>query len=101
MTSKTLMPLSHFFDNVCTPNACSPHAEEGVLHHRPRTDMLEGEQDYIIRMDLPGVNRDDLNIEIDGETLSIKAERKLAADDATATCAANAPRRCSTSAASS
>ena len=73
----TLMPLSlnHFMDSFFAPAACRNLPAHGLLQ-TPRADILEGEKDYIIRLDVPGVNRDDLNIEIEDQTLTVSAERR-------------------------
>jgi HSP20 family protein len=41
----------------------------------PRADILEGEKDYRIVIDMPGVRNSDLEISLEGDILSIKAER--------------------------
>ena len=41
----------------------------------PRTNILEGEQDYRILMDLPGVRNEDLELSLENDTLTVKAER--------------------------
>ncbi len=43
----------------------------------PRANILEGDQDYRIVMDMPGVRNEDLDISLENETLTIKAERNL------------------------
>jgi HSP20 family protein len=49
-----------------------PHGER-----LPRTNILEGEQEFRILMDLPGVRNDDLEISIEDQTLTVKAERRF------------------------
>lgn len=58
--------------------ACRP-ATEHVL--RPRVDIEESDAGYLVRMDLPGVLRDDLKVEIENDTLLIEAERKTEATE--------------------
>ena len=41
----------------------------------PRADILEGEKDYRIVMDMPGVRNSDLEINLEGDILSVKDER--------------------------
>jgi HSP20 family molecular chaperone IbpA len=41
----------------------------------PRADILEGEKDFRIVMDMPGVRNSDLEISLEDDTLSVKAER--------------------------
>lgn len=40
----------------------------------PRLDIKEGEKDYIITAEVPGYAKDDINIEIKGDTLVISSE---------------------------
>ena len=41
-----------------------------------RVDVAENENAYVLRGELPGVKRDDINITIDGDTVAISAEVK-------------------------
>jgi HSP20 family protein len=41
----------------------------------PATDLIESETHYIVRADLPGLSEDDINVELDGNLLSISGER--------------------------
>ncbi len=43
-----------------------------------RADVKETEQAYLVSMDLPGVNKSNLNLSVEGDTISIVAERKKA-----------------------
>jgi HSP20 family protein len=43
---------------------------------RPRVDIEESDAEFRVLMDLPGVKRDDLKVEIENDTLLIEAERK-------------------------
>lgn len=42
----------------------------------PRTDISETEDHYTLRMDMPGLSKKDLNIELQGDTLTVSGERK-------------------------
>jgi HSP20 family protein len=42
----------------------------------PAMDVLEQEDHYLIRADLPGVRQDDVAVELDGDALSISGERR-------------------------
>ncbi|RKZ18378.1 Hsp20/alpha crystallin family protein [bacterium] len=48
---------------------------------RPRADIEETDDAYRVRMDLPGIKREDLKIEVENDTLLIEAERKTEAKD--------------------
>ena len=42
----------------------------------PAMDLVETEQDFVLRADLPGVSEDDVNIELEDRVLTISGERK-------------------------
>lgn len=44
----------------------------------PRTDVVETEQGYQLQLDLPGVKKEELDIQVNHDTVTIKGERKLA-----------------------
>ncbi len=46
----------------------------------PSIDMYEKEDSFIVRVELPGVNKDDVDISMTGDTLTIKGERKPPAE---------------------
>ncbi len=48
---------------------------------RPRVDIEESDAEFRVRMDLPGVKRDDLKVEIENDSLLIEAERKTEASE--------------------
>lgn len=77
-----LMPmnLATLLDTFFAPaTTCSGTDPE--LWTAPRTEVDEGDKDYIIRMDLPGVNRQDLEIEIENDSLTVKARRELKSEE--------------------
>jgi HSP20 family molecular chaperone IbpA len=48
-----------------------------VVHLRPLTDIHENSEGVKLFLDLPGVNKDSLSIDIDKNVLTIKGEIKL------------------------
>lgn len=42
----------------------------------PRVDITEDKERYQIRADLPGLKKEDINVSIEGDTLSISGEKK-------------------------
>lgn len=46
-----------------------------------KLDVREGERDYTIHAELPGVNKEDIHVTIDGDTVSINAEVKKASEE--------------------
>lgn len=48
---------------------------------RMRVDISETEQAYMVKAELPGVNRDDIKVAIDGNRVSISAELRQEHED--------------------
>ena len=42
----------------------------------PATDIYETKEEYVFRLELPGIRKDEVKVEFDGETLNISGERK-------------------------
>jgi len=42
----------------------------------PSTDIYETKDDYVFKLEVPGLKKEDINIEFNENTLSIKGERK-------------------------
>ncbi len=59
-------------DLFTTPRSGSPALAANWL---PATDVLEAAAHYTVKMDLPGVRRDDIKISIQNETLSVAGAR--------------------------
>lgn len=43
----------------------------------PRTDVQESEGGYQLQLDLPGVKAEDLDIQVEDSTLTVRAQRKF------------------------
>jgi len=46
------------------------------IGYEVRVDLSEDEKTYIVRADLPGVNKQDIHVDIDGNHISISAQMK-------------------------
>lgn len=53
-----------------------PGGIESLGSWYPATDVFETKDDYVFKMELPGLNKDDVNIEFHNNVLSIKGEKK-------------------------
>jgi len=51
--------------------------EDRDLAFVPTVNTREGDDAYYIEVDLPGVKKEDINIDVDDNTLTISGERKL------------------------
>ena len=62
----TLLPVNQLFDAAfgSRDHTCSPNRDQ-VFKRVPRANILEGDKDYQIRMDLPGVKAENLDINLD------------------------------------
>jgi HSP20 family protein len=43
---------------------------------KPRVDMYEEEKELVVKAELPGIRKKDMDIRLDGDVLTIKAEKK-------------------------
>jgi HSP20 family protein len=66
-----------FEDSARTParNGGAEHAAARAW--APAVDIFEDGNEIIVKADLPGVKQDDIDIEMTGETLTIKGDRKF------------------------
>jgi HSP20 family protein len=52
--------------------------EPGLLNGNwmPAVDVAEGDNDYVVKIELPGVNKDDVKITLESNILTIRGEKK-------------------------
>ena len=71
----TLFPVTRMLDAALN-NSCGTWNEaDGSVGRTPRADILEGEKEFRVLMDLPGVLHENLDLSIEDQTLWVKAER--------------------------
>ncbi len=66
--------LGNMFEGFFRPMTSNFEAFDKDL--RPATDIVERDNDYLVKTDLPGVNKDDIQVTLDGGILTISAETK-------------------------
>jgi HSP20 family protein len=56
----------------------APAHGNGIAARRwvPAMDLVENEQEFVLRADLPGLSEKDVNIELDDNVLTVSGERK-------------------------
>lgn len=64
--------FDHLFDNFMAPQASS--SDNASAFFTPRIDLTERDDRYEITAELPGVNKDDINITLDNGVLTLEAE---------------------------
>ena len=67
--------MDRLYEDVMTPHR-QPQA--GVF---PLINLTEDKDRYYVRAELPGVNGNDLDIQVTGKNLSISGERKISAEE--------------------
>jgi HSP20 family protein len=73
------VPVNRLFTSLFdTPTATSRRGNAAAPARRfaPATDLAESDTHYLVRLDLPGVSEDDINVELDGNVLSISGQRE-------------------------
>ena len=48
----------------------------GTRHRTPRVEIFETEKDVTLRAEMPGVAKEDLDVNIEGEELTIRGKRR-------------------------
>ena len=74
MLSRHFDPFASLLDDW------SPHWR-GQVAPRPAVDVFEDEGTLQLRMEVPGLSPEDVNIEIEGDQLTVSGERKLENED--------------------
>jgi len=80
----TLLTPFRAFDTIFGPTLSPAATSEDVRTTlRPRVDIHESEQEYRVRVDLPGVQKDDLSVEVEKGNLVLRAQREATEDSLT------------------
>jgi HSP20 family protein len=66
--------LQNLFENVF--DAPSPTRSGALRRWMPAMDLVEGDDNFVLRADLPGLTQDDIKIEFEDRTLTVSGERK-------------------------
>jgi HSP20 family protein len=69
-------PFDETFDDLLKGFFVRPMAVEGQTQVQLRIDVAEDENAYTVHAEIPGVNKDDINVTIDGNQVAISAEVK-------------------------
>jgi HSP20 family protein len=67
-----------FFD---TPTAAAPGNGSAMRRWIPAMDLVETENDFVLKADLPGLTENDVNIELEDNVLTLSGERKAEHED--------------------
>jgi len=73
--------MNRLFDDVFSFNAGSGDSSAAAYASAPRLDMHETEQELTVEAELPGVDRADLDVRLDGDLLTISGEKRSGRDE--------------------
>jgi len=74
---ETLMRFQDDLNRVSNPRAAQPREHVSSRVWSPAVDVYEDTDAIVIKADLPGMKQEEIDIEMNNETLSIKGERKF------------------------
>jgi HSP20 family protein len=61
----------------------TPNGPAGVRRWIPAMDLVETDEDFVLRADLPGLSEDEVKIELEDNVLTVSGERKSEHEDRT------------------
>jgi len=76
--------MNSLFGEVVQRRPRPDDAGEAEIEHadwHPAADVYETDKTYLVALDLPGINRDGLDVSIDEKRLTIRGERKSTAEE--------------------
>ena len=81
LTTRAMTPLRNLRREVdrLFGDVFSSFGEEGELPAKvwaPRMDMSETDKEFVIRLDLPGITKADVRVEVEDHDLTIRGERR-------------------------
>lgn len=70
-----------FRDMTAFDRAFNAYFDSPAMHNQdvvmtPRVDVYENEGDLVVQAELPGVLKDQIKVDVEGQVLTIKAEKK-------------------------
>lgn len=74
---RELSTLQDRINRVFSEQRTSGEAEGTGKTWSPVVDILESESDLVVRAELPGIKREDIDVEVTSESLTIRGDRKI------------------------
>ena len=71
--------LNSIFQDFARPEASSESLAMG--NFIPAVDVYEDEQKLVLKLEVPGIRQEDLDIRVEGRTLTVKGERRFEAEE--------------------
>jgi HSP20 family protein len=74
--------LNSIFQDFARPAELQPASETlAAGNFVPAVDVYEDAQKLVLKLEVPGIRREDLDIRVEGRTLTVKGERKFDAEE--------------------
>ena len=73
--------VNRLFEGYTTPPGDRSASAAAARLWSPVVDVAENENEIVLRAELPGMKQEDIDIELTGDTLSIRGERKFESED--------------------
>ena len=70
--------LTHFFDEPFFP---AERREVIENTWAPRVDIYDSKDAFIIKAELPGIDKNDIKVDVDGRLLTLRGERKTETEE--------------------
>jgi HSP20 family protein len=77
---RDLVNLRRRFNQLFDESEISRESDENPISTAawyPAADIYENKDEYVFKVELPGISKDDVNLEFEKGTLTIKGERKV------------------------
>ena len=68
--------MNRLFNTFFDAPAHSGNGQSAARRWLPAMDLVETEDDFVLRVDLPGLSEKDVNIELEDSVLTVSGERK-------------------------
>ena len=72
--SRDARQLSRLFDVSFERLFGNAVAPEGVASRSPALDVAETDRDYTVKLEMPGVTKDDIKVSVEGRQVTVQAE---------------------------
>jgi HSP20 family protein len=75
--------LNSIFNDFARPQGEFDQATESLAtgNFLPAVDVYEDAQKVVLKLEVPGIRREDLDIRVEGRTLTVKGERKFETEE--------------------
>ncbi len=71
-----LTPFDRLFDDVFNSFGVTPYAGSYTKHSYPKVDVVEYDDKYVLEADVAGLSKEDVSVDLEGDTLVIRGGKK-------------------------